>query len=183
VKPGAIAIHSSASVEHYTPAHVVELARAVMGVIDLDPASCEKAQRTVKAGSYIALPHDGLALTWGQPDRPSCVFLNPPGGVNATLRDRWGTKSCATAWWRKLTEEHRAGRVTQAIFVGFNLEILRTAQGGSWPHPFHFPICVPEDRLRFGGLPQPTHANVIVGVGVEPQRFASLMGQIGAVKL
>jgi hypothetical protein len=40
---------SSGEQEWYTPARLVEAARAVLGTIDLDPTSCEVAQRLVKA--------------------------------------------------------------------------------------------------------------------------------------
>ena len=38
--------HSSASQEWYTPAPILERVRAVLGPIDLDPASCEEANPT-----------------------------------------------------------------------------------------------------------------------------------------
>jgi ParB family chromosome partitioning protein len=52
------------SVERFTPDYIVEAARRAMGSIDLDPASCEKANTIVKARSYIALPYDGLEVDW-----------------------------------------------------------------------------------------------------------------------
>ncbi|KKL77956.1 hypothetical protein LCGC14_2029740, partial [marine sediment metagenome] len=45
----------------------------VLGSIDLDPASCEFAQKTVQAEKYFSEEDDGLGLPWyGR------VFLNPP---------------------------------------------------------------------------------------------------------
>ena len=46
--------------EWYTPSRYIESARRVMGSIDLDPASCEKANRTVKAGTYYTVEDNGL---------------------------------------------------------------------------------------------------------------------------
>jgi hypothetical protein len=40
--------------EWYTPAEFVEAARAVLGEFDLDPASSERAQQTVKARRYYS---------------------------------------------------------------------------------------------------------------------------------
>jgi ParB family chromosome partitioning protein len=47
--------------ERYSPPWIVEGARTVMGSIDLDPASCELANTTVKANRYYSRNVDGLA--------------------------------------------------------------------------------------------------------------------------
>ena len=70
-----VAKHSSASVEHYTPAGIVDLARSLMGGIDLDPASCAKANEIIKAARYFTEEMDGLAQDWR-----GSIWLNPPGG-------------------------------------------------------------------------------------------------------
>ncbi len=59
--------------EWYTPADYIELARAVLGTIDLDPASSAKAQETVKASMYFTPEEDGLNQLWN-----GRVWLNPP---------------------------------------------------------------------------------------------------------
>lgn len=59
--------------EWFTPRHVIEAARLVLGGIDLDPASCATAQEVVQAGAYYTKEQDGLSLPWfGR------VWLNPP---------------------------------------------------------------------------------------------------------
>lgn len=59
--------------ESYTPEKYIESARIVMGSIDLDPASNEQANETVKASKYFNIDDDGLAQNWfGK------IFLNPP---------------------------------------------------------------------------------------------------------
>ncbi len=59
--------------ESYTPAEYIEAARLVMGSIDLDPASNELAQKTVKAATYYTKENNGLEKPW-----IGNMFLNPP---------------------------------------------------------------------------------------------------------
>ena len=189
--------HLSKTQEHYTPAHVVELAREVLGVIDLDPASCEEANATVRAKRIFTRGDDGLTQPWS-----GRVFLNPPGGTftakrknktdlkpvtppeDAAYRLRFGTDSRAVGWWRKLEEEwHKpTGGVDEAVFIGFTLELLRATQGdGVWNSAMEYPFCVPRERLCFGGN-QPTHGNVIVYMGGNAARFAEVFARIGMVR-
>lgn len=56
-----------------TPPEIIALARDVLGEIDLDPASNERAQTVVLAGSYYTKREDGLSCDW-----KGRVWLNPP---------------------------------------------------------------------------------------------------------
>lgn len=139
--------HLSKSVEHFTPRLIVEPSRVVLGRIDLDPASCARANECVGAKKIFTAADDGLGQTWN-----GTVFVNPPGGVPVP---RWAaeyrSRSSAVVWWRKLVHEFLVGNVERAIFVGFSLEILQAAQDDQkqWPDPLAFPFCVPSSRLRF----------------------------------
>ena len=62
----------------YTPPRYVEAARRVLGGIDLDPASSDEAQATVRAGTYYTVDDDGLARPWPSGAR---VWMNPPYGA------------------------------------------------------------------------------------------------------
>ena len=63
----------SANDDWRTPAKYVEMARRVMGSIDVDPASTDIAQEIVKAGKHYTKEDDGLLHTWH-----GNVWLNPP---------------------------------------------------------------------------------------------------------
>jgi ParB family chromosome partitioning protein len=85
--------------ERYTEQWVIDAARATMGAIDLDPASCVAANARVGAARYYDKDTDGLARPWfGR------VFTNPP-------------YSRANGFIAKLLREWEEGRVTQAVLV------------------------------------------------------------------
>jgi hypothetical protein len=65
--------HNSGENEWYTPVGYIEAARAVMGVIDVDPASSGKANETVCAVVYYTKDDDGLTKEWR-----GNVWMNPP---------------------------------------------------------------------------------------------------------
>lgn len=94
---------TSGNVEFYTPAHIIEKARAVMGGIDLDPASNEHASRWIKAAKIHTKHDDGLSHTWyGR------VWMNHPFG-------RISNKM----WIEKLVSEYEAGNVTEACCITY----------------------------------------------------------------
>lgn len=132
--------HLSTSVELYTPDYIVEAARATLGGIDLDPASCAIGNEVVKATRYF--DKNGLTQPWS-----GRILLNPPGG-RAEIPGL-GTNSNSCLWWSVLAENYRVGNVTSAIFVGFTLEILSTAQGLSCLQPIDFPHCISKGRTCF----------------------------------
>lgn len=61
--------------EWYTPVEYIESARAVMGKIDVDPASCDQAQEYIQAKRYYTISDSSLdqAATWN-----GKVWMNPP---------------------------------------------------------------------------------------------------------
>jgi ParB family transcriptional regulator, chromosome partitioning protein len=78
--------------------------RDVLGEIDLDPASCNEAQVTVKATRYFTKADDGLKQEWW-----GRIFVNPPY-----------KRGLIRPFVRKLIEEYRLGRVSEAILLSFN---------------------------------------------------------------
>jgi hypothetical protein len=133
--------HLTETNEHYTPPDIIAAAIATMGHIDLDTASCELANRYIKADQYFSKEMDGLNREWY-----GNVFLNPPGGIchDKSTIARYGVKSSQAVWAEKLLEEWTDNRVKQAIFVAFNLEISRYCQ---WLD--NFPFCRPYKRIKY----------------------------------
>ncbi len=212
--------HSSENSEFMTPQWLTDWAHHVMGGVDLDPASSHAANRTVCASRINTKADNGLFVPWR-----GRVFLNPPGGlVDECGREvlfktktypgckvtgdcglppghkHSGIESSAVFWWHKLMHEFYSGRVACAMFLGFSLEILQSAQTFAGKQPLDFPACIPKQRIRFetedeSGArqpgDQPTHGNVIVLVirslgpegPVTPilQRFRETFSQIGYV--
>jgi hypothetical protein len=169
--------HSSRSDEWYTPAPIVELARTVLGQIDLDPASDEFGNSVVRAPSFYVENDNGLAQRWH-----GCVFLNPPGG-------KVGNKSKAGLFWSKLMRERDAGHIQHAIFLAFSAEALAHTQSKGTPSIMDFPICVPAKRVRFakpeGEQAAPSHSNVIVyvpGTFDNTDLFLRVFSELGKCK-
>jgi ParB family chromosome partitioning protein len=177
--------HSCDSPEWYTPSAFVEAARQVMGGIDLDPASHEEANRTVRADRYYTEAEDGLFQEWR-----GRVFVNPPGG---SVGD----------FWKKFMCEFRSGNVQEGVWIGYSLEQLQTLQQVGDPFtPLDFAMCVPNRRIAFveneakkalriaklieqGKKPnqksQPSHANYITYCGPNRDRFSEVFSSFGQV--
>jgi ParB family chromosome partitioning protein len=83
----------------YTPPKYIELARQVLGDIDLDPASCSAAQAVVQAGHYYTEHENGLVQPWyGR------MWINPP-------------YSAPTPWVHRAIAEYREGRIEAALIL------------------------------------------------------------------
>jgi len=157
------------SSEWYTPAEYIEAARAAMGGIDLDPASCEFANQVVAAARYFDRATDGLGQQWR-----GRVWLNPPYSDH---------KGQAARWAAKLLHEYKSGRVSQAVLL-VNLstayqpmlqEVAKVAL-----------VCMVDRRIRFyapegGKRRSPTQANVIYYLGERRQAFAEHFTRFGVV--
>jgi len=171
-----VARHSCDSPEWYTPTGYVEAARRVMGRIDLDPASHEEANLTVKATTFYTAEDDGLHQPWH-----GRVFLNPPGGL-------------VPEFWYALMVAWAEGRIDQAIWIGYSLEQLQSLQprGRFFPSPIEWSICIPRRRIPFveneakkaariekltaagkraNAKSSPSHGNYITYLGGYPSKF------------
>jgi phage N-6-adenine-methyltransferase len=94
--------------EWYTPQFCIDMAREVLGHIDLDPASSFQANFRVHADHYFTAEEDGLSKPWTHPyggvALPSKIWLNPPN-------------SLMTRFAKKIVTEIEAGHVESMIVV------------------------------------------------------------------
>lgn len=65
--------HNSGKYEWYTPKKFIDAARNVMGSIDLDPASSEIANKTIRATKIYTEQDSGLVHSWS-----GNIWMNPP---------------------------------------------------------------------------------------------------------
>lgn len=146
------ALHMSVTNEWYTPSIYIEAARNLMGSIDLDPASCIKANKNVKATTIFTKDDDGIEKDWF-----GNVWMNPPYG-----------RGGQALWTSKLLSEYRSGRVEQAIVL------CNAATDTKWfEELWEFPICFVKKRIKFlsaddSAKHSPTHANVLIYLGRKP---------------
>lgn len=118
----------SGDFEYYTPIEIVNAARALMGGIDLDPASSEEANTRIGASTIFTLADDGLSKPWlGR------IWLNHPF-------NRGGNK----AWIEKLIREWGEGRTEQACCITF------ASTSEQWFRPLmQFPQCFLSPRTNY----------------------------------
>ncbi len=194
----AIGQHSSKTPEWGSAARIGVFARAVIGEIDVDPASSEKWNCVVGAHRFIAKRENGLRTPWvtGAPPPHQLVakrrvakaarhtaFLNPPGNKTGTL---------VAGFWRALATYHELGWISSAVYVGFSVEQLaRLQRVGAPSHPLEHATLVPSRRLHYSVRPgvageQPGHASFVTLLSTsraEVDRFVRLGAELGHVTL
>jgi len=128
-----VTIFSSESNEYYTPEKYIEAARELLGTIDLDPASCAEAQKTVMAHRFFCEADDGLSQEWH-----GKVWMNPPYG-------KIGNESSQGIWGQRLISSFNSGNVSEGVML------LRAAVGYEWFEAIWdvLPVCFVRERLSF----------------------------------
>lgn len=169
--------HSSRADDWMTPIWVIDKVKAVLGSIDLDPASSMVANLRIDAFRYLTEEDNGLTIPWG-----GTVYCNPPGG-------KLGNQSKTVLFWQKLLRERDQGRIADAIFMCFSVEALQTTQNKGTLSIGDFMICIPAKRISFddptgqrGGAP--SHSNCIAYVPGRldrSARFRSVFQGVGVV--
>lgn len=163
------ALQSSESEEWYTPAKYIDAVRALMGGIDVDPASNPEANQIVQAAQFYTLADDGLQHDW-----QGRVFLNPPYGRDEiSNQERWSVR---------LMEQYEAGITTEAVLL------VNAVTDRQWFQPlWRYPICFTDHRIRFyrpgADANSPVIGSVFVYFGRQTARFAELFKAFGPVVL
>ncbi|MGF1614355.1 MAG: DNA N-6-adenine-methyltransferase [Gammaproteobacteria bacterium] len=159
--------HNSGQNEWYTPPDIIQLARQVMGAIDLDPASSAAANEVVGAARFYDLQDNGLEKAWS-----GRVFLNPPYG-----------QPLIAQFTQKLTAHVRTGEVSEAITLvnnatetGWFQDLLGVAQG----------VCFPKGRIQFWQPGEeegtPLQGQAVLYFGSRFRRFESVFSSLGVCR-
>lgn len=159
--------HNSGENEWYTPPEYLSAARAVMGEIDLDPASSKQAQEAVRAKRFYTKEDDGLTKDWA-----GRVWMNPP--YSSDLIGKFSAK---------LVESFESGAVTQAIVLVNNATDSRWFQAMANSASM---ICFPSGRIKFidlDGNPSgaPLQGQAVLYLGDGGEAFESLFAGFGFI--
>lgn len=165
-KAAHVKSESTGEIEWYTPDQYLKAARAVLGEIDLDPASSDQAQTKVRAKSYFTIDRDGLKQQWcGR------VWLNPP------YRQPY-----ITDFMKKMEQEIIAERVTAALMLTHNYTDTE------WFHigfELFDAICFTRGRVKFydstGEEAAPTQGQAFFYYGADIDQFRAVFSSIGYV--
>jgi len=152
--------------EWYTPAEYIDLARLVLGEIDLDPASTPLANERVKATQIFTEAENGLMQDW-----VGNIWLNPPYAQPAIQH-----------FADKMVAELEAGHVTAAIVLTHNY--TDTAWFQQLAHAASA-ICFTRGRIRFeapnGDQAAPTQGQAFFYFGSDVGPFAVVFADVGFV--
>lgn len=161
--------------EWYTPKRYIHAAKQVMGDIDLDPASCELANKTVQAKSYYTKEQNGLMLPWyGR------IWLNPPyGRVQPELKG--STRSYQKYFVLTFLDKYLSGEIEQGIALIFGASACTP-----WFLPlFRYPVCVSKAHIDFntphGEKARYGYGNMFVYLGPDETRFTEIFSQYGPI--
>ena len=152
--------------EWYTPEQYIEMARQVLGSIDLDPASSHVANRAIQAATFYSQETDGLAQEWR-----GNVWMNPPYA-----------QPLISQFCDKLVEEHQVGNVPAAVVL------TNDSTDTGWFHRLAKAsacLCLIRGRIRFvsvdGEKGTPTQGQTFFYFGEAIDSFAEVFGGIGLI--
>ena len=159
--------HNSGENEWYTPKPYIEAAREVMGVIDLDPASSEPANRIVEANTFFSHETDGRKQRWF-----GNVWMNPP--YSQPLISEFCDLLVAS--YKSKTITQACVLVNNATETTFYQNMLKSCVA----------ICLIKGRVKFidkNGMESgaPLQGQTILYFGENLESFAKQFSQFGVI--
>ncbi len=151
--------------EWYTPVKYIEAARLVLGTIDLDPASCKRANKIVQAKAIYTAKDDSLHQPW-----TGRLWLNPPYG------------RLAGEFVGRLVLEYQAAEVKAAIAL-----VNAHCTDADWFQPlWNYALCFTDHRIDFDSSGREkqtssTHGSIFAYLGTETKAFKAAFAEFGAV--
>jgi phage N-6-adenine-methyltransferase len=147
----------------WTPKKYIEAVHRVMGGIDLDPASCEEANKTVQAKKYYNIKSNGLLKKW-----EGRIFLNPP------------YSNIAMEFIEKFFNDFESTFNEGIILVNSR------ATDADWFQPmFEGTICFTNHRIDFGSSNErpvgSTHGSCFIYFGPNEKEFAEIFSEFGNI--
>lgn len=154
----------------FTPTIYTELAREVMGGIDLDPFSSASANKHVKAKRFFDKKKDAFEQKWFKTH--GCVFMNPPYG--RTIID-------------KSVDIFLANIATEAISQG--IVLVNNATETRWFQSLlrsSSSLCLPDRRIAFENddgkhMSGNTRGQVFFYFGRNIKKFNKVFSSIGII--
>lgn len=157
--------NNSGNNEWYTPAAIIDAARAVMGGFDLDPASSEIANATVSAARIFTAEDDGLKQEWPV----GRIWMNPP--YAQPLMGQFASKFAAEI----RRGSHGVVLVNNATETGWFQEMAAECSA----------ICFPRARIKFldpdGNPGAPLQGQAIIYCGPDADAFEEAFSGFGLV--
>jgi ParB family chromosome partitioning protein len=158
--------NNSGNNEWYTPQRHIDMARAVMGGIDTDPATSDIANRTVKAELIYTAEEDGRKQKWR-----GRVWMNPPYA-----------QPLITDFAEAVSIKYESGEIDQACILVNNAtetqwfqRMLSSASA----------VCFPKARIRFldpdGNPGAPLQGQAIIYMGKNVSAFKEAFETEGKV--
>ena len=154
--------NNSGENEWYTPEQYIVSARKAMGSIDLDPASSEIANRTVKAFQFFSMEDNGLSKEWH-----GNIWMNPP--YSQPLISQFIEKLVSNNSYKQAVV-----LVNNATETTWGQQLIEASSA----------ICLHKGRIRFvspnGELGQsPLQGQMICYIGSNPENFIKEFNQYG----
>lgn len=154
----------------FTPSLYTELAKEVMGEIDLDPFSSEEANKHVKAKRFFTIKDDAFKQEWFQDQ--GRVFMNPPY-----------TRQVIDAAAEIFLSHWMQEKITQGIVLVNNATETRWFQALLKESAA---ICMPDRRIAFENFDGKhvsgnTRGQVFLYFGHKPERFSEVFARVGCV--